>query len=130
VSTLNDEFRAAGVKRIEMSGARGLLLGGLAVVLLEAVTGGVGLVLLGPAKIVAYLLVCAGATAGVTALALWAITSSRGDDGGEGGGPGRGDGEDPPPWWPGFERDFRRYARARERKGAGVDRRPVGLSGR
>jgi hypothetical protein len=99
-----------------MRGARGLLLGGLAVVLLETAAGGVGLILLGPAKIVAYLLVCAGATAGVTVLAFRAVMSSRGGDGGEDGGPGRGNGDDPPPWWPGFERDFRRYARKRDRE--------------
>jgi hypothetical protein len=33
-----------------------------------------------------------------------------GDDGG-GGAPAPGDGE--PPWWPGFERDFREYAERR-----------------
>ena len=100
-----------------MGRARGLLLAGIAVVLLEAATGAIGVVLLGPVEIAIYLLVCAGATAAVTALAVRLIAVRRrgdeGDDGGGGGGDGPG--EEPPPWWPDFEHDFRRHVRERER---------------
>lgn len=100
-----------------MGRARGLLLAGVAVVLVEAAAGGVGVALLGPAKIAIYLLVCAAATAAATALAVRLITLRHGgddpddDDGGGGG----GGGDDVPPWWPGFESDFWRYLRERER---------------
>jgi hypothetical protein len=105
-----------------MGRARGLLLAGVTVVLLEATTGAVGVIMLGPVEIAVYLLVCAAATAGVTALAVRLI-GLRGDRGeGDDGGGGWGDGgpDEPPPWWPDFERDFRRYARERE-----CDRKPT-----
>ena len=99
-----------------MAGARGLLVAGIVVAVLEAATGAVGVALLGPDEITIYLLVCAGATAGVTALAARLI-ASRPDGGGDddGGGGGDGGGDDPPPWWPGFERDFWRHVREHER---------------
>lgn len=100
-----------------MGRARGLLLGGIAVVLAEAVTGAIGVLLLGPVEIALYLLVCAAATAAVTALAARLITlhRGRGENGDEGDDGGGGGGDDPPPWWPGFERDFWRYVRDRPR---------------
>jgi hypothetical protein len=99
-----------------MGRARGLLLAGVAVVFVEAAAGGVGVILLGPAEIAIYLLVCAAATAAATALAVRLITLRHGgddsDDDDDGGGGGD---DDVPPWWPGFESDFWRYLRERER---------------
>jgi hypothetical protein len=104
-----------------MGRARGLLLAGAGVALAEAATGTIGVVLLGPVEVAVYLLVCAAATAGITAVAARIVTLRRGDDSGEGedggGGPGGGGG-DPPPWWPDFERDFWRHVGERERSPA------------
>jgi hypothetical protein len=99
-----------------MGGARALLLAGVGVALVEAATGAVGVVMLGPAEIAVYLLVCAAVTAAITAVAarLIALHRGRGDDDGEDGGGGGGD-DDPPPWWPDFERDFWRHVGDRER---------------
>jgi hypothetical protein len=85
-----------------------LLLGGAAVTIAEGAAGTAALLLLGPVRIALFLLVCAAATGAVSAV-VWRLTSSagrgRGDGGGAGGSPTRGP-DDPPPWWPGFERDF------------------------
>ncbi|MGI8804962.1 MAG: hypothetical protein ACR2IN_04630 [Thermoleophilaceae bacterium] len=95
-----------------MLGLRRLVLAGVAVVVLEALTGVFALAALGPVKIALYPVACATATALVTGLGALAIRRH------DGGGGSRGDdenGDDPPPWWPEFERDFRRHARERER---------------
>jgi hypothetical protein len=86
-----------------------LLLGGAVVTIAEAAAGTAALVLLGPDRIALFLLVCAVATGAVSAL-VWRLTSNAGrgpgdGGGGEGGSPTRGP-DEPPPWWPGFERDF------------------------
>lgn len=94
-----------------MSGLRRLVLAGAAVVALEALTGAVALVALGPVKIALYPVACAAATALVTGLGALAVRRHDGGGGGRGGDEGGGG---PPPWWPEFERDFRRHVRERE----------------
>jgi hypothetical protein len=55
------------------------------------------------------------------AVAVLPFVVPRRDDGGDddssGGGWGRGGGEPEPPWWPEFERAFRRHARERSKPG-------------
>jgi hypothetical protein len=85
-----------------------LLLGGVAVTIAEGAAGTAAL-LLGPVRIALFLLACAAATGTVSAL-VWRLTSRvgggpGGSGGTDGGAPTRGP-DDPPPWWPGFERDF------------------------
>lgn len=97
-----------------MRRARGLLVAGVVVAALEAATGVVGMILLGPVEIVFFLLACGAATAAVMLLAAFLASSRRSDDDGDGGGGGPGD-DDPPPWWPEFERDFWHHVRDRGR---------------
>jgi hypothetical protein len=90
-----------------------LLLGGVAVTVVEAAAGAAALLVLGPVRVSLFLLVCAAATGVVSAL-VWRLTSNagrgRGEGGSDGGTPTRGP-DDPPPWWPGFERDFWEHVR-------------------
>jgi hypothetical protein len=102
-----------------------LVLGGAVVAAAEWIVGTVALVLLGPVRITMFLLVCAAATALVSAV-VWRLTSTAGPDGGddsEGGPPTTGP-DSPPPWWPGFERDFWEHVHGR------ADRTPAGHASR
>jgi hypothetical protein len=75
--------------------------------------GALGWLLLGVPPL--FFALCAGVTLAVALLA--APLLRRPPDDGEddsGGGPRGPDGGDPP-WWPGFERDFRAYCEARRR---------------
>lgn len=90
---------------------RRLVVAGALVALLEGLIGALALFSLGPVEIAVYPVACAAATAGVTVLAALAIRRAEGR--GEGG--PRDPGGGPPPWWPEFERDFRRHVRQRER---------------
>ncbi len=60
------------------------------------------------------------AVAWVLSLATYFTLRSRG-----GGGPPEMPPDPDPPWWPGFERDFRDYARRGPRPGARRPRQPV-----
>jgi hypothetical protein len=101
-----------------MKRARPLTLGGGLVASSEAAGGIVALVTLGPVTVTLFLLACSLATAATTA-AVTALITRRGGPGepfggdSTGGQPPHGP-DDPPSWWPGFERDF----------WAHVDRRP------
>ena len=91
----------------------------------EWIAGTVALVVLGPERIALFLLVCASATALVSAV-VWRLTASAGRGGGdepEGGPPTTGP-DRPPPWWPGFERDFWEHVRSQR------DRTPAGQASR
>ena len=78
--------------------------------------GTLGFAAIGPERIVLFLLASAAATAVMT-LGMRRLLRPLPESGGPGeGGPGSGPDDDPPPpWWPAFEADFRRYARASQR---------------
>ena len=90
----------------------GLVAGG------EAATGIVALAALGPVTIALFLLACAVATAATTAglVALIAHRRGPGDSpGSSAGGPLPRGPDQPPPWWPDFERDFWGHVERRSR---------------
>lgn len=74
--------------------------------------GVVAVATLGPLDVTLYVLACAAATGGLTAV-LARLATPR-PPGGGGGGSRVGE-EPPPPWWPGFERDFWDHVRDRDR---------------
>ena len=88
------------------------MLAGAGVAALEALAGAFALIALGPVEIALYPVACAAATALVTGLGALAISRHDGRGGSRG---GDSDGDEPPPWWPEFERDCRRHVRGRER---------------
>jgi hypothetical protein len=70
-------------------------------------------------------LVAAAITFGFAAAVIPFVVPKRSgedDDDTSDGGSGPGDGPEPPPWWPEFERGFRRHARERERERPGDGR--------
>ena len=86
---------------------------GAGATVLEAAGGTWGLAVLGPDRIALFLVACAAATALVTVV-LWHFLGRppAGTDGGPGPGGRPPGGDPPPPWWPEFERDFRRHVRS------------------
>ena len=79
----------------------------------EAALGTAALVALGPQEIALFVLTCALATGALTGV-LARLLRPR-DAGGGGGGDRVSPHLPEPPWWPGFERDFRRHAQQRDR---------------
>jgi hypothetical protein len=101
-----------------MQGVRPLALGGALVAAGEAAAGIVALAALGPETIALFLLACGVATAATTVGLAALIAHRRGPGDSPGGSarwpPPRGP-EQPPPWWPGFERDFWAHVERRPR---------------
>jgi hypothetical protein len=97
-----------------MRSRRALVLSTVAVGALETAAGIYLLAATGPPRIGLFFCV-SGICTGLLAVALWALIFPRpdGGDGGDGGGEGGGDSE--PPWWPDFERGFRRYVEEGDR---------------
>ena len=96
---------------------RDVLVGvGLAVALLEIAAGVAGIVWLGPAKI-ALVVLLSGLATGALSVALRPLLEPPSPEDGEGGA-ATGSGDDPPPWWPGFEADFWAHVRERDRAAA------------
>lgn len=84
---------------------RSLLAAGVAVTFAELVTGIAGLIALGPVDVTLFFL-GSSVLSGVVMASLWAIVSGRSGPGGPGPDDGDAPSPQPPPWWPGFERDF------------------------
>jgi len=90
-------------------------IGGVAVTT-ELGLGALGLASIGFEQIVLFLLASGVATAMITFAVRRLLGSPPGESGHGGGGTGTGPEGDPePPWWPGFEADFRSYERDRRR---------------
>ena len=89
-----------------MSFAARILAAGLTVAVGHIALAGISLLALDTPQLALWFGLTAALTAGLAVLAFRLIRRPGGEGGG--GGPSRGPGE--PPWWPGFERDFRGYA--------------------